>query len=225
MDIPEHIRSALHNYDRTQERREWRWQRHARTRLLDVPEEDPPPGARGRPRHDARAPEGDVPWRQAAVEEFKEQNRELLEQWRRTPTCEKRERSALKKQLTERLVKAGLMPEERYHELCGEPRSEGAEPSRARCRFHQAGPRRATTMTDHQDKKKDELVRITIAEQAFEVSSGVHPVAELKELADLGPDDNLERLEDDRIKPLNDEGKVNIKGGEEFVVCGTGAAS
>lgn len=79
-------------------------------------------------------------------------------------------------------------------------------------------------MTTHSDKK-DKLVNIKIAELVFQVQAGVHLVAELKKLAGLSPNDNLEQLVNGRIKPLDDNGKVEIHGDESFVVCGTGAAS
>lgn len=79
-------------------------------------------------------------------------------------------------------------------------------------------------MTDSNDKK-DKMVNIKIAERLFQVRKGTHLVAELKSLAGLSPNDNLEQLVNGRIKPLDDNGKVEIHGDESFVVCGTGAAS
>ena len=79
-------------------------------------------------------------------------------------------------------------------------------------------------MTEDSDKK-DRLVNIKIAEQVFQIRAGVHRVQELKRLAGLGADDNLEQLVNGRIKPLDDNGEVKIHGDEMFVVCGTGAAS
>ena len=79
-------------------------------------------------------------------------------------------------------------------------------------------------MTDSSDKK-DRLVNVKIAERVFQVRKGSHLVSELKTLAGLSPGDNLEQLVNGRIKPLDDNGKVDIHGDESFVVCGTGAAS
>ena len=79
-------------------------------------------------------------------------------------------------------------------------------------------------MTEDSDKKRH-LVNIKIAERVFQVLAGVHLVARLKEMAGLSPGDNLEQLVNGRIKPLDDNGKVEIHGDESFVVCGTGAAS
>lgn len=77
----------------------------------------------------------------------------------------------------------------------------------------------------HDREKKEELVTIKVAEHVLKLAPGIYLVAKLKEMAGLGPDDNLERLVEGRIKPLDDNGKVHIKGDEVFVVCGTGAAS
>ena len=102
MDIPEHIRSALHNFDRTAWRRQRRWERRVPARFLDDLE-DRPPGARGVPWSEAHAPDDDDPELLAVLKEFEEQNRDLLERYRSTPTCEKRSRGGLRKELAHRL--------------------------------------------------------------------------------------------------------------------------
>lgn len=119
MDIPEHVRSALHNFDRTAWRRQRRWERRVPARFLDDLE-DRPPGARGVPWSEAHAPDDDDPELLAVLREFEEQNRDLLERYRSTPTCEKRRRRGLRKELAHRLKRAGLISPELSNELCGE---------------------------------------------------------------------------------------------------------
>lgn len=77
----------------------------------------------------------------------------------------------------------------------------------------------------HDSDKKGELVNIKIADRLFQVHAGIHLVAKLKALAELSPQDNLEQLQNGKIVPLDDNGKIEIHGDESFVVCGTGTAS
>lgn len=119
MDIPEHIRSARHNCDRTAWRRQRRWERRVPARFLDDLE-DPPPGGCGVPWSKAREPEDDDPELRAVLEEFEEKHRDLLERFRRTPTCEKRRRRVLRKELAHHLKCAGLISSEVCKEICGE---------------------------------------------------------------------------------------------------------
>lgn len=119
MDMPEHIRSALHNFDRTAKRRTWRWERHVPARFFDHLE-DCPPGVGRVPWAKALAPDDDDPELLAVLKEFEEQNRDLLERYRSTPTCEKRRRRGLRKELAHRLKRAGLISPELSTELCGE---------------------------------------------------------------------------------------------------------
>lgn len=119
MDIPEHIRSALHNFDRTAWRRQRRWERRVPARFLsDL--EDPPPGGRGVPWAEPRAPEDDDPELRAVLEEFEEQHRDLLESYRSTPSCDKRKKRGLRKELAQRLKRAGLIGPELCNQICGE---------------------------------------------------------------------------------------------------------
>ena len=77
----------------------------------------------------------------------------------------------------------------------------------------------------HDSDKKGELVNIKIADRLFQVHAGIYLVAKLKALAELSPQDNLEQLQNGKIVPLDDNGKIEIHGDESFVVCGTGTAS
>ena len=77
----------------------------------------------------------------------------------------------------------------------------------------------------HDSDKNDKLVSVTIAERVFQVKAGPHLVSELEKLAGLGADDHLEEVVGGRLKPLDNGKKVEIHGGEAFVLCGTGAAS
>lgn len=76
------------------------------------------------------------------------------------------------------------------------------------------------------DQKKGELVNIKVNEQLFQVPSGIYPVPRLKAMVGVPPQDNLEQLINGVVTPLDDHGKVEIRGDESFVSfpCSGGAS-
>lgn len=76
------------------------------------------------------------------------------------------------------------------------------------------------------DRKKGELVNIKVNEQLFQVPSGIYPVPRLKAMVGVPPQDNLEQLINGVVSPLDDHGKVEIRGDESFVSfpCSGGAS-
>jgi hypothetical protein len=62
-----------------------------------------------------------------------------------------------------------------------------------------------------------EIVRITINNVEYPVRRGRHTVAELKEIGHVPLADELEEKVDGTLRPLPDNGSVEIKGGEVFV--------
>lgn len=76
------------------------------------------------------------------------------------------------------------------------------------------------------EKKKGELVNITVNGQCFQVESGIYPVPRLKAMVGVPPQDNLEQIINGVVTPLDDHGKVEIRGDESFVSfpCSGGAS-
>jgi|GEM_PF-950121 len=60
------------------------------------------------------------------------------------------------------------------------------------------------------------LVQIKIDNKPYKVKPGKYSVAELKKVGGVKPSHDLDQLIDGKLVPLNDNGHVVIKGGEEF---------
>jgi len=69
----------------------------------------------------------------------------------------------------------------------------------------------------HAEHEKKHLVPITIDGKTFEVRRGEISVASLKQLAGVPAGYELEEVKHGKLVPLNDDAKVEIKGGEQFV--------
>lgn len=65
-------------------------------------------------------------------------------------------------------------------------------------------------------RKKHEEVPIFINEVRYEVKRGNHTVTSLKTLAGIPLANELQELVDGKLKPLDDNGTVHIKGCEKF---------
>ena len=66
------------------------------------------------------------------------------------------------------------------------------------------------------DQNRGHLVRITIDGKGYEIQSGAHRVAEIKHLGNVPEAYVLVEDDKGRLIPLEDDGKVNIKGLEIF---------
>jgi hypothetical protein len=66
------------------------------------------------------------------------------------------------------------------------------------------------------DKAQD-LVTVTIDNQPKQIHRGSHTVAELKVLLGVDPSRVLEQVVGGEFKPLSDDQRITIKGGEIFV--------
>lgn len=60
-------------------------------------------------------------------------------------------------------------------------------------------------------------VRVTVNQVVFPVAPGTYAVARLKSQVNVPPQDNLEKLVDEQVVPLDDNGEVTIVGHEAFV--------
>jgi len=77
-------------------------------------------------------------------------------------------------------------------------------------------------------KPGPELVNITINGKDYPVRPGNHPVAQLRTIPtpNIPPEDNLCQMIDGDLKPLDNHGRIDIKGGEVFASnCPSGGAS
>lgn len=61
------------------------------------------------------------------------------------------------------------------------------------------------------------LVRVHINRHDYGLAPGLHRVTELKRIANIPPQDELEQQVAGGFTPLSDEGSVEIHGGEQFV--------
>lgn len=70
-------------------------------------------------------------------------------------------------------------------------------------------------------KKKDEEIKVSIQinHKSYPITRGVHTVAVIKKLGGVPASDELSEVIDRKLVPLKDDGKVHIKGCEEFVSC------
>lgn len=67
-----------------------------------------------------------------------------------------------------------------------------------------------------QDLELDVVV-IIINDKKHRIKAGVHAVAEIKKIGGVAQADELNQLIDEKLVPLPDDGKIRIKGREEFV--------
>jgi hypothetical protein len=63
----------------------------------------------------------------------------------------------------------------------------------------------------------NEQVHIKIDNVVYLIHRGSHTVAELKTIGKVPAADELEELVNGELKPLDDNGRVTIKGGEVFI--------
>lgn len=71
---------------------------------------------------------------------------------------------------------------------------------------------------ENKDKsEKGSIVSIKINGDTKEIHRGSTKVEEIKNLGGIPLADDLEIIEDGKLRLLPDDGKVTIKGGEEFV--------
>ena len=72
----------------------------------------------------------------------------------------------------------------------------------------------------------DKLVNVKVNGKLYHVPSGTYLVATFKTMVEVPPQDNLERLVNGEVKPLDDAGKVEVRGDESFVSfpCSGGAS-
>ena len=73
-----------------------------------------------------------------------------------------------------------------------------------------------TPAVDKNDHGKD-FVTVTINGAAKEIHRGNHTIAELKVLLGVDASQELDEVIDGEFKPLDDNGRITIKGGEVFV--------
>lgn len=61
------------------------------------------------------------------------------------------------------------------------------------------------------------IVAITVNGDEFDICIGTHLVAELKKMASVPECDELSEVKNGHIRPLPNDGKTHIEGGEQFV--------
>lgn len=71
--------------------------------------------------------------------------------------------------------------------------------------------------TEHSTDVRRDTVDIMINGVEFEIHRGRRTVAEIKEVGDVLRADELEQIVDGKLIPLDDDGAVTVKGGEQFV--------
>lgn len=102
---------ALHNHERTRERRDWRWEALTRGWPPDLPESPAPPGDGPLERAVEREQE-------ERVARFKQENEGLLKRYEETPPERKRERRELAREILRRLLGTDLITGEQFIGLC-----------------------------------------------------------------------------------------------------------
>ncbi len=60
-------------------------------------------------------------------------------------------------------------------------------------------------------------VPVTIDSRTVEIQSREYPITQLKDALGVDPSRELEQVVDGKLVPLNDNGKLHIRGGESFV--------
>ena len=74
--------------------------------------------------------------------------------------------------------------------------------------------------------KKDQLVTVTVDGAENKIAQGTYVVKELKEILGIEPNRELLEIKGKKMKPLTDDEKTHIEGGEVFVThVSTGASS
>ena len=85
-------------------------------------------------------------------------------------------------------------------------------------------------MTEHSEENHEEtehgdIVGISVNNVSYQIHRGAQPVSEIKRIANVPQADELEELADGKLIPLNDDARVEIKGGEIFVSHGRAGKS
>ena len=74
-----------------------------------------------------------------------------------------------------------------------------------------------TQANEHEHPQTGPTVTITIDTTTYTIHRGNTTVPELKQLAHIPPEYELEQITDGKLIPLGDDQHVVIKGGERFV--------
>jgi len=69
---------------------------------------------------------------------------------------------------------------------------------------------------EHGGHKKKEVV-VTVDGKTFQVPEGTYVVSEFKKLVGVDPSKELDEVVHGELKPLDDNQKIHIKGGEVFI--------
>jgi hypothetical protein len=69
----------------------------------------------------------------------------------------------------------------------------------------------------HGQHQRNKEVGVTVDGQAYQVPEGTYVVSEFKKLVGVDPSKELDEVVHGELKPLDDNQKVHIKGGEVFI--------